>query len=336
MSDSEKIHYLRWQGKNAGPFTLDEIRHKLRQRRIHSLYKVQVDGDWILLRDFLANKKHEEDEERKREAQEAAERNRRPPPLSPPLGIPVEDDWIDAGEEVAPHPLPAEMAEALPEENSAGGMGVASFILSLCFFIPFLNFFTIATSLIFGHLALSKSGTRRGGKRHAFPKFGLTTSYVYGGFLILTIAYLIGYHLHDAPPASKLDAFFSIHWIMFVMAVSACIGAGMLMLAVKMLAGYVPRFYEAYLAVLVPTAVGMFISVFVTSANYDTRQQMLVAVGIAHVVMLAVQALVWSVMIKNDDEEPLGFAYASVASLFYTITSLFITFLFVLLFTALT
>ena len=338
MNDFRKIYYLRWQGKSAGPFTLDEIRHKLRRRQIHSLYKVQVEGDWVLLRDFLAAKKREEDEERKRE-EEAAQARAREPMVSPPVpvAIPVgdqeDDDWtpIKENDDFGPN-----IIEQPEEDGSGGGLGLASFILSFGFFIPFLNFFTMATSLVFGHLAFSKPISRKSGKIYAFPKIGLTTSYIHGGFMVLALAYLLGYHLRDAPSALKLVAFFSIHWTMLVNAVNACIGAGMLMLAVKMLAGYVPRFYEAYLAVLLPTSVGSLTMIFVTSASFEKREELFVALGIVSVVMLALQALVWSFMIKDDEDEPLGFAYAAVASLFYTIVFAFIGFLFILLFTSLT
>ncbi len=47
-------HYLSWRNKVTGPFTLDEIHEKLRSRELNSLCKVQVNGDWVLLRSFLS------------------------------------------------------------------------------------------------------------------------------------------------------------------------------------------------------------------------------------------------------------------------------------------
>ena len=72
------------------------------------------------------------------------------------------------------------------------------------------------------------------------------------------------------------------------------------------------------------------------SSTADKNQhEMFVTWGIACLIMLVLQALVWAFLIKDDDGEPLGFTYASVASLFYTIVSLFIGLLFILLRTSL-
>jgi hypothetical protein len=349
MIDPDTSYYLQWRGKVVGPFQLEEINQKLRQRQINSLYKVQVEGDWVLLREFLAQIKTEH-------AEEEIELPT-PPPLrggSPGTGLSSSPPVIGDPSPVVPLAIPVEDdgwgGAALPRENPAGsegfsnpagmdktgkGMGVSSFILSFSFFIPFLNLFGLTMSLILGHLALSRSSSGEEPRRSVFPWFGVMTSYVHMGFLVLAAAYVLGFLVKDAPSSMKITAFLSIHGMMLWYAVLACFGAGLLMLAVKMLAGYVPRFHICYVGALLPFAVGELVKIFVSSTADKNQHEMFVIWGIACLIMLVLQALVWAFLIKDDDGEPLGFTYASVASLFYTIVSLFIGLLFILLRTSL-
>ena len=52
--DTEEQFYVSWRGKVTGPFTLKEIEARLMQRSINSLSRIQIGGDWVLLRDALA------------------------------------------------------------------------------------------------------------------------------------------------------------------------------------------------------------------------------------------------------------------------------------------
>lgn len=52
MTDSD-TYKLQWRGGKKGPWTLGEIHAALKSGDIHSLYQIEVDGQWQLLREFL-------------------------------------------------------------------------------------------------------------------------------------------------------------------------------------------------------------------------------------------------------------------------------------------
>ena len=55
MITAEKsVFFLSWQSSISGPYSVGEIRDLLRLGRINSLYKIEVDGHWQVLRDYLA------------------------------------------------------------------------------------------------------------------------------------------------------------------------------------------------------------------------------------------------------------------------------------------
>ena len=52
--DTEEQFYISWRGKVTGPFSLEQIETRLVQRKINSLSRIQIGGEWVLLRDALA------------------------------------------------------------------------------------------------------------------------------------------------------------------------------------------------------------------------------------------------------------------------------------------
>lgn len=52
MSDSTQFQ-LRWRGSHKGPLNLPAIKEALKSGDIHSMHQIEVDGEWLTLRDFL-------------------------------------------------------------------------------------------------------------------------------------------------------------------------------------------------------------------------------------------------------------------------------------------
>lgn len=52
MTDSDQYE-LQWRGGKKGPWTLGEIHSALKSGDVHSLYQIEVDGQWQPLREFL-------------------------------------------------------------------------------------------------------------------------------------------------------------------------------------------------------------------------------------------------------------------------------------------
>jgi len=50
---SEKTYILEWRGSKRGPCSHADIEAGLAAGELHSLYKINVDGKWLVLRDFL-------------------------------------------------------------------------------------------------------------------------------------------------------------------------------------------------------------------------------------------------------------------------------------------
>ena len=69
------------------------------------------------------------------------------------------------------------------------GIAITSFVLSLFFFVPFLNGITWLLALIFGHLALSNAGSRPSGKAATLAWIGLWITYVEIGYFLVGLAW---------------------------------------------------------------------------------------------------------------------------------------------------
>ena len=69
---------IRWRGRQEGPFELDMIKAKLHAKHIGLLHEVSRDGQWITLREFLAEQEQEREREtRARLAQERRQEEKR-------------------------------------------------------------------------------------------------------------------------------------------------------------------------------------------------------------------------------------------------------------------
>ena len=66
--DTNATYLLRWRGRQEGPFTLAQIERKLAENEIGMLHEIQLQGEWIKLREFL----EQVEAERRAEAERAA------------------------------------------------------------------------------------------------------------------------------------------------------------------------------------------------------------------------------------------------------------------------
>lgn len=334
--------FLSWQGRVSGPFSPGEIRELLKKGKIHSLHKVQVGGNWVLLRDHLAGENR-----RERKAAQAAAATRHladaarqgnVPPL--PATIAVADDGSDTPRSgrrrdapavstdpaAQDHPGPSrDVAESVP----GTGMAIASFVLSLLFFLPFLNLVAWVLGLIFGRLALGQMPGDNPPRVRVLASCGVWISSIQAT-LFLGGMIFVGLHGANTSPGVRNELFLALHASMLASGIGALPAAGMLMLAVKLLTNEVPAFAKSYLAALLPTAVGSLCCFVVANPAFGPNLATNKVIGLGIVllaVLFVVQTATWAQMIHLKDREPLGYTQASVASLFCLIVSLFLQYL---------
>ncbi len=48
------LHRIRWKGRTDGPFSREEIRTRLADGELSLLHRIEVDGKWVSLGDFLS------------------------------------------------------------------------------------------------------------------------------------------------------------------------------------------------------------------------------------------------------------------------------------------
>jgi hypothetical protein len=78
--DSNATFLIRWRGRQEGPFTAAVIEAKLAANQIGLLHEISYNGQWVTLRDYLAEREailraeHLAHEEQERRAREEAER----------------------------------------------------------------------------------------------------------------------------------------------------------------------------------------------------------------------------------------------------------------------
>ena len=76
--DDSGGYLIRWRGRQEGPFELGVIRAKLNAKQIGLLHEISRDGQWITLREFLAElEQAREQESRARLAQEKRQEEQR-------------------------------------------------------------------------------------------------------------------------------------------------------------------------------------------------------------------------------------------------------------------
>lgn len=124
---------LRWKGTESGPFSIEEIRELLTAGDISRLHQVQVNGRWKLLDDFG-------------EVQ-AAPRS----PVEEPEHSPIHRENLVPDSTIASDDSPIFELSAMTRTS---GIAIAALILSMCGFIPYVNFISWIFALLLGHIAL--------------------------------------------------------------------------------------------------------------------------------------------------------------------------------------
>ena len=325
--DTEEQFYVSWRGNVTGPFTLEQIETRLRQRSINSLSRVQIGGEWVLLRDALAQL-------REKDSDPGPDPVRAPDP-APTVELaraqPV-DEVREQPHEAPEHPHSPESGGDVnygqdADDSSGRGLGITSFVLSFFFAVPILNMLTMVLSIVFGHISIRGGLGADGARQRSLPWFAVWTSYVHAGFLLMVIL-IIAVVAEDLDVSGEIlgEAILYQHWTMLGIGVAAALGGGLLMLAVKMLANYWPSFAVCYVGALAPLAVLEIVAQLILNQTDVEGREILIVYGAANGIMLLIQLLLWASLIQSPQGKPLGYGGAAVASLFYTIVS-FITFI---------
>jgi len=317
MTDLNQEYYLSWHDQISGPFSIDDINQQLRRRQISTLYKVQINGEWVSLRSFLADQKREkirlekERLEQDRIAREIPQQASSHHIAQPPPKTVALSNASDISDELYARPKNNSGENQVIEGK---GLGIASFVLALLFFVPFLNVFCFILSLIFGHLSLAQAPKSLRKDECALPWFGVCFSYIMGGFL-LSIAILILPSIPDYLGPLKETAFYEIHGQMIGVAVLACFFACLLMWAIQMIARYVPKFYICYICSLLPLCLGQIASLLIPRLSDDQGTYVFLLVMSAISITL-INVLTWPLLICEKNDQPLSRLHAAIASIF--------------------
>ena len=339
--DTEEQFYVSWRGNVTGPFTLEQIETRLRQRSINSLSRVQIGGEWVLLRDALSQLRHKEQEPQPQ-----------PQPVADPAPTailePARSSKDSPGKEVPERDLPPEsagVAGGLDLSGTAAGFhgegrrfGITSFILSLFFFVPVLNVVTILLSLVFGHIALRGVLGSAAARERPLPWIGVWSSYIYAGLFLAFVFILQVFEarLGLTSLIRELDnllgskamnwVVYLIHGCVFLLAVFAVFGGGLLILVIRMLEGYWPRFHLCYVGSLLPISIGFLTHLFLNVFFFDLEggdidNQTLAFSILAGAFMFIIQIVFWAPLFQSPNGQVLGYGKAALAALFYTIAS---------------
>lgn len=327
MNEDTSDIYISWQGSVSGPFSVKDIRSMLKAGKINSLYRVQANGQWILLRDHLA-----EIDRLNRAAAKELEAQSRVVNYPQAAAIPVpriipEDFGQDEQRSITTRAInvPAEVTT-----SPAKGIAITSFVLSLFFFIPILNGITQLLALIFGHLALSQMGSQNRSNARGLASTALWITYVQLGFLGVSMTWLA---LTEFPSLSL--GYMVLHWQMIGIALTSLIGSGLLMLGIKLLTTHFLSFRVCFIGALLPAAVNNFGMMVIQSLIADqspSSARAIASIGLLQAFMFVVQMIFWSNYIKLSNNEELGYGRAALASLFYSIVFIFIGILYLILF----
>lgn len=311
-----------------------EIQTLLKLGRIHSLYKIQVEGEWILLRDQLA--------ELEQKARNSAKARTTSPGLDSrqhglstvpvPKVIP-DEPFLDSTDAATTGHSGAE-GDA-EEDHKSEGIGITSFVLSLFFFVPFLNGITWLLSLIFGHLALSQVDDERRSKSASLAWVGLWISYVELSFFLLGFAWFAIMGFSRTP---MMLAYLFLHTQMLYTVVAALIGAGVLMLAVKISSGSLISYRISFVGALAPSALGNFGTLLIQTAVTSLELQSvtgILLIATQYLILFVAQMFFWARFIRLPDDSELGIGRAALSSLFYTVIFVVIGIAYLILFATL-
>jgi len=338
--NADEGKFLSWQGTVSGPHPLEQIRAMLKEGRIHSLYRIQVNGEWVLLRDHLAGISR---------AVRAVGTKGGPPPLPEARGmqrIPPQPQVPRVVDEEPQALLPVATLEgdgggpgagtmrysgptAGADQEAARGFALTSFVLSLLFFLPGLSLVGWVMSLIFGHMALNEERLGRRVGQSWMAWFGVWMSYIMGGmfFVLIGLFVLGGQSLASFSESGML---FQLHGVLISQGLMAAINGGLLLWAVKLLTGEMPAYSRCYIPALLSISVDSLTTEFtlgffgIILPELDTS--FYVVAGAAAAAFWAVQAAIWGEMVRRKDGSRLGFGNAAVASVFSMILIGFISF----------
>jgi hypothetical protein len=329
----QKALFLSWQDQVTGPHTLREIQMLLKLGKIHSLYKIQSEGEWILLRDHLADLDQKSRDAERKQAERPVVRSSGTFESSVArAAIPVPEEK-PAGPMGEPVPLIQSDEEDGNEEGESRGIAITSFVLSLFFFVPFLNGITWLLSLIFGHLSLPDAEHGVRSKYTTMARVGLWLSYVECSFFLLGFAWLA---IMEFPNMNM--GFYVLHGQMLSTGFGALMGAGILMLAVKLTSGRLIGFSMCFVGALAPSALGalgMFMVQTSVLPSDLTKAKGLVLIGAVHVLLFVAQMFFWARHIRLPEDEELGLSRAAISSLVYTFIFIFLSIGYVVLFATL-
>jgi len=168
-------HQLQWRGRTLGPWPLDRIRAALESGEIHSLYRIQVNGAWMPLREHL---EVVDADSLARRAAELGARDgmtatarRMPFPSLKEAGLEVQagpTDFFGRAEKntlFEPRRTAQTGAMPPPMTKTSGGaaadelvptcwLAVAAFVISCSGLLPYLNLISWLPGIVLGHLAL--------------------------------------------------------------------------------------------------------------------------------------------------------------------------------------
>lgn len=294
---------LSWQGQETGPHSLREIHKLLRVGKIHSLFKVQVDGEWMLLRDHLADLNHQE-----RSGQAVPETRTLPPVFTPTGGIPQAIPVPDAP---AWHGTAGDPSAAEPQ-----ALAIAAFVLSLLVCVPYLNGITGLLTLILGHLALRQSDPDQRGPFATLAWVALWLGYVEVSFFLLALLWLM---VTGQPPSTLV--YLVLHGLMLFNLLAAVIGAGVLMLMVRLTTGGLLAFPECFVGALVPSAAGALGILMVqteTATAHPVPGEQMILLGGVNIVLFLLQMFFWGSFVRLPGAGRLGLARAALVSLPHT------------------
>jgi hypothetical protein len=326
---------LSWQGQVSGPHPLREIQALLRAGKIHSLYRVEVDGEWILLRDFLADLNQRAGVAARLAPAAQATPEGKPvaalpvPTAVTPLATPVPSDRFREPPAAA---SARTAADDRPAED-ANGLAIAAFVLSLFFWVPYLNGITWLLALILGHLATGQTDPERRSLPAVLAWVGLWLSYVEISFFLVA---LLWFQALEIPVTTAV--YLVLHGRLLFSVLAALIGAGVLMLVVRVTTGSLLGLAECFVGALVPAAsaaLGLLLVQTAVAADELARDKGLVLIGAVNIVLFLVQMFFWGSFIRLPDDGKLGLPRAALVSLPYTVIFAFVGIAYAILFATL-
>ena len=186
-------YMLLWKGRQAGPFSIAQIREKLSAGDINRMHQIHVDGRWQILDDYLEKLRGVDLETKRSEQQELREAEMRrqieaqlkdeqksrevermasSPAVS--QGLPAAHSSVDPFGAVAPFP---------PPKSRMSGFAITALVMGVCNFIPFVDFVTWILALVFGHIALIQMNADDSLKGRGMAIAGLAITY----FLLVVV-----------------------------------------------------------------------------------------------------------------------------------------------------